>query len=256
MAFDGDDLPNASVQGRLEARPSNGPSNETFLTGEQPLGLDGGRDGVIYVPPSYRPDRPSPLVLCLHGATGTGARSILAMREPAGQMGMLLVAPDSRGRTWDVLMGGYGPDVAFIDRALALIFARFTIDPAHLAVEGFSDGASYALSLGVANGDLFTHILAFSPGFMAPPSQEGTPRIYMSHGTDDRVLPIDHCSRLLAPVLTRAGYDVQYHEFDGPHTVPPDIAGEAVAWFLEGAAPTRRGTTSPPTPPPRGEGSN
>ncbi len=38
--------------------------------------------------------------------------------------------------------------------------------------QGFSDGASYALSLGVPNGDLFTHIVAFSPGFMRLPDQE------------------------------------------------------------------------------------
>jgi poly(3-hydroxybutyrate) depolymerase len=34
------------------------------------------------------------------------------------------------------------------------------------------------------------------------------------------------------PILERAGYDVTYHEFDGPHTVPTDIAREAVEWFV------------------------
>jgi predicted esterase len=28
-----------------------------------------------------------------------------------------------------------------------------------------------------------------------------------------------------------AGYTVLYREFDGPHTVPEDIASEALAWF-------------------------
>lgn len=203
-------------------------------TGEQPLGLGEERDGVVYVPASYRPGRPAPLVLCLHGAGGAGARAIRALQPEAERMGMLLLGPDARRQTWDVLMGGYGPDVAFIDRALALIFRRFAVRPDRIAVEGFSDGASYALSLGIANGDLFSHILAFSPGFMAPPSQEGAPRVYVSHGADDRVLPIDHCSRRLVPILRRAGYDVTYHEFTGPHTVPPEIADEAVRWFLEG----------------------
>jgi predicted esterase len=40
---------------------------------------------------------------------------------------------------------------------------------------GFSDGASYALSLGLANGDLFTHVLGFSPGFMRVPRHVGRP---------------------------------------------------------------------------------
>ena len=231
MRWNRKDLPEAATQGRLEARPA-GAAPAAVSPGEQPLGLDARRDGAIYVPASYRPERPTPLVVCLHGAGGTGAGSIVALRDEAERAGLLLVGPDSRGRTWDVLLGGYGPDVAFIDRALTLAFARFAVDMAHIALEGFSDGASYALSLGLGNGDLFTHILAFSPGFMAPPAQVGTPRIYISHGIHDRVLPIDRCSRRLAPALTRAGYDVLYHEFDGPHTVPREIAGEAVQWFL------------------------
>ena len=63
----------------------------------------------------------------------------------------------------------------------------------------------------------------------------------MSHGTRDSVLPIDRCSRRLAPVLEQAGYDVLYHEFDGPHRVPADIAREAVDWLVDspGGSPGR-----------------
>lgn len=232
MAWQWDDLPTAATQGRLDQRPPAAPTAPPLPAGEQPLGLSEGRDGVIYVPTGYRPDQPAPLMICLHGAGGMGARSIIAVRDLAEQHGILLVGPDSRGRTWDVLLGGYGPDVAFIDQALALMFARFTIDTGRMALEGFSDGASYALSLGIGNGDLFTHLLAFSPGFMAPPGQAGSPRIFVSHGTDDQVLPIMMCSRQLTPILERAGYDLTYREFAGPHTVPPDIAAEGVSWFL------------------------
>jgi predicted esterase len=151
----------------------------------------------------------------------------------ADEFGLILLAPDSRLRTWDVLTGGYGPDIAVIDRALTDTFARYAIDSARIAAEGFSDGASYALSIGIANGDLFTHILAFSPGFIAPPGQEGTPRIFVSHGRQDQVLPINHCSRLFVPQLRRAGYDVTYEEFDGPHRTPPEIARMGVEWFLD-----------------------
>lgn len=44
--------------------------------------------------------------------------------------------------------------------------AGVAIDPAHVAIGGFSDGASCALSLGLVNGDLFTHVMAFSPGLV------------------------------------------------------------------------------------------
>jgi phospholipase/carboxylesterase len=225
-------FPRTALAGRLTARPSAAPTAPAPAPGEHPLELAEGRDGTLYVPAAYHPDRPAPLLLCLHGAGQTGARAVRALRAQADGAGLVLVGPDARGRTWDVLLGGYGPDVAFIDRALAVAFARLAIDPARLAVEGFSDGASYALSLGLANGDLFTHVLAFSPGFMAPPGQVGAPRIYVSHGTKDPILPIDRCSRRLVPVLRRAGYDVRYHEFDGPHTVPPEVVAEAVGWLV------------------------
>jgi phospholipase/carboxylesterase len=130
------------------------------------------------------------------------------------------------------VLGRYGPDVEYINRALVWTFERYAVDPARLAVSGFSDGASYALSIGPANGDLFTHVLAFSPGFADLTTRRGTPGIYVSHGTQDTILPIDSCSRRLVPVLRQAGYDVRYDEFEGPHTVPPEIARTALDWLL------------------------
>lgn len=118
-----------------------------------------------------------------------------------------------------------------IDRALEWTLSRYVIDSACMAVGGFSDGASYALSLGITNGDLFTHVLAFSPGFMAPATQKGSPHIFISHGTRDGVLPIERCSRKIVPQLQRAGYDVRYREFEGGHKVLPEVAGEALRWF-------------------------
>lgn len=104
------------------------------------------------------------------------------------------------------------------------------VDTKHLAVSGFSDGASYALSLAVAN-DLFTHALAFSPGFIAamPTGLRGKPRVFISHGVHDRVLPVERCSRRLVPRLRQGGYEVGYREFNDAHVVP----GKTVeAWWL------------------------
>ena len=218
-------------EGHLEARPEQPTGSPTL--GLQSLGLERGRDGLLYVPAAYDAVRPAPLVLMLHGAGGNAQHSIAPLVELADAAGLILIAPESRGQTWDVLLGGFGPDIAFIDRALAQTFARYAVDPAHIAVEGFSDGASYALSIGITNGDLFTHVIAFSPGFMAPSAQVGAPRLFISHGVHDAVLPIRLCSRRIVPEVKRAGYDVIYREFDGPHTVPPEIAHEAVAWFME-----------------------
>lgn len=222
---------------RISARPRPLPAEGRtgpVTAGLTPLGLARPRDGCLHVPPGAAddPGRPAPLALLFHGAGGE-ARQLLSLFSPlADEHGLLLLLVDSRGRTWDVVLGDYGPDVAFVDLALGHVFDRHAVDPLRVAVGGFSDGASYALSLALMNGGLFTHVLAFSPGFMAPAAQHGAPRIFVSHGVRDQVLPIDYCSRLLVPQLRAAGYDVRYDEFDGPHTVPPEIAREAVGWFF------------------------
>ncbi|MDP8929018.1 MAG: phospholipase [Actinomycetota bacterium] len=231
--------------GRLQARPGRtgstpqppgaGPEGAGLggpNPGLHPLGLGERRDGLIYVPAAVQPDRPRPLVIALHGAGGDargGLAPLLPFADPAG---LLLLAPESRERTWDLMAGGIGPDVAFIDRALTQTFARHLVDPERIAIEGFSDGASYALSLGLANGDLIGHVIAFSPGFSAPPQRRGQPRLFVSHGTHDQVLPIAATSRKIVAALNRSGYEVVYREFEGSHAVPPEIAHAAVDWFL------------------------
>ena len=223
---------NLARQGRLAIRvrpPTVAGAGEGLV----PLGEVAG--GLLYVPASYRADQPASLVVMLHGAGGDARQSIGLLRKVADERGLLLVATKSRGSTWDIILGDFGPDVAALDQALAWVFERYAVDPERVAIGGFSDGASYALSLGLTNGELFKHVLAFSPGFAAPAAQHGTPRVFVSHGTGDSVLSIDACSRRLVPRLQRAGYEVLYHEFDGPHTVPENITREAVEWFAPAA---------------------
>lgn len=223
-----------ATAGRLTVRPQPPASQSDPPRGQQALGLARPRDGVLYVPPGYRPDRPAPLVLILHGAGGDAWQMLPLLTGLADTHGFIILSPDSRGRTWDVILGGYDADIRFIDRALQRVFATYAVDPAQVAIGGFSDGASYALSLGLINGDLFTHVLAFSPGFMAPTQEHDSPRFFISHGVYDDVLPIRRTSRRMVPLLKKAGYDVTYREFDGPHVVPPDIVQAAIGWFIGG----------------------
>lgn len=218
-------------KGRLKARP--GRVEKAGGAGLHELKLEKGRDGLVYVPAACAEERTAPLLVMLHGAGGSASRALPLLQKLADEFALILLVPDSRGQTWDVIEGGYGPDVTYIDRALAQTFGRYNVDPARLALGGFSDGASYALSLGLTNGDLFTHVLAFSPGFMSPAGKHGSPALFVSHGTRDQILPIDVCSRRLVPQVKRAGYRVEYREFDGGHTVPSDIARGALDWFLK-----------------------
>jgi phospholipase/carboxylesterase len=222
-------------RGSLRSRPARTPAEGTPV-GLHALGtVVGPAEAYLYVPAGYRKETPTPLVLLLHGA-GEDARDGLAqMRRQADEAGLILLAPGSRGPTWDLILnrGRYGPDIAAIDRALGETFSRCAVDPERVGIGGYSDGASYALSLGLANGELFSGVLAFSPGSLAPTDQTGSPRVFVSHGTRDGWLPIDSCSRRIVPRLEHAGYEVRYREFEGGHVVPPAIAREAASWFAD-----------------------
>jgi predicted esterase len=119
-----------------------------------------------------------------------------------------------------------------IDEALRYVFSRYAVDPERIALGGFSDGASYALSLGLSNAWLFRYILAFSPGFMAPIRIGENVQVFISHGTRDKVLPIEPCSRRIVRTLRRHAVGIRYREFDGPHTIRPEMKRAALEMFL------------------------
>jgi phospholipase/carboxylesterase len=218
------------ARARLTARPKAGIVT-SLKSG--PLGFGGGPglDGIIQMP-AAAPAGKVPLLVFLHGASG-GGPSVLRRIEPAADVaGIAVLCPDSRGITWDAIRGAdFGEDVVFLNRALEFVFDRLDVDPARVAIGGFSDGATYGLSLGLANGDLFPRIVACSPGFVIQAPQQGRPKLFFSHGTADQTLPIDQCSRVIVPRLRTMGYDVTFREFEGRHELPPDIATEAMQWM-------------------------
>ena len=221
---------NATNKGIIDVRPLN-KTKEEPEKGLWRLNIDANREALIYVPTDYRPEKFAPFALMFHGAGGNAEQGIALLQHLADESGIILLAPKSLNVTWDVIVNDYGADVEYINRLMQHVFELYNIDISRVAVGGFSDGASYALSIGINNGGLFTHIIAFSPGFMAPTRQTGNPRIYISHGTRDSVLPIENCSRKLVPRLKRNGYAVLYREFEGPHTIPIEIAEESVEWL-------------------------
>ena len=214
--------------GRLSARPHK--PTKSIAPGEREIPLSRRRPTLLYVPPTYSADTPAPLLVCLHGATGVGINQLNRYRALAEQAGALLVAPSSDGVTWDAIRGRFGDDCAHIDAALDYVFDRCAVDPHRVALGGFSDGATYALSLGVINGTLFTHLLAFSPGFIIPGDRQGHPAVFISHGVQDDILPIDRCGRPIARELKAAGYAVTMREFQGGHQMPESMIPVATSF--------------------------
>lgn len=215
-------------RGRLRTRVAGAPAGPAPAPGVHPLHAVGLGDHLLVVPAGT--SGPAPLLVFFHGAGGSADQSVRLAGDAAAAAGVLLLAPTSTGATWDLLGGGLGPDVARLDAALAHVFR--THDVRRVALGGFSDGASYALSLGLANGDLAEAVLALSPGFLAPPAQVGRPRVWVSHGTSDAVLPVERCGRRVVGLLGDAGYRVHYEEHVGGHATPPELVVAGVDWWL------------------------
>jgi phospholipase/carboxylesterase len=218
---------------RLSARP--GKPTEPWKVGLTPL-WEAKPGAFLYIPKSYDPAKAIPLVVGLHGA-GQRANVILRVWTPqADAAGFALLAVESSGMTWDAIRGTYGDDPAAIDRALKQVFAQINVDPRRIVMEGFSDGASYGLGLALNNRDLFTKIVANSPGFITfyekrKPGPK--PKIFVSHGHQDQILPFDLAGVRVVNQLRNEGFSVEFREFDGGHQVPVDVAAEAARFIVK-----------------------
>ena len=228
---------NRRNDGRVSARPhrDDKPSGKPTPLGSSTvgrqtyLGLDRDRDAILQLPKSAT-NSLLPLLLFLHGATQSADDMFGYLDSASEEAGVAILAPNSRETTWDAITGSFGPDVDFINRALELTFDTVAIDPARIAIGGFSDGATYAISLGLRNGDLFKRVAAFSAGFLIEGATQGKPRFFISHGTRDHILPIERCGRQVAADLKARGYEVTFREFDGDHEIPADVMREGLGW--------------------------
>jgi len=219
----------AAESGRFTARLTK--PTQSITPGEHILADNNGRRSILYVPPSYSAATPAPFFMMLHGASGNGDRTLTQERNAADEHGVILLSPSSRSGTWDAIRGDFAYDLEALDALLLQAFDCCSIDPARLAVGGFSDGASYGISLGLINGDFFTHVIAHSPGFIIADNWHGKPKVFVSHGHQDEILPFDRCGAVINERLKKQGYNPRFDVFDGGHTASPELRSAALAWF-------------------------
>jgi phospholipase/carboxylesterase len=223
----------------LKARPAA--AGPTLPAGETSLA-----NGAVAYRPATVPPGPLPLLVLLHGAGGYPPGFLQKMEPVADRLGLILLAPRSAGPTWDLIENmqmdedpWHGPDAHRLDQSLADLFSRAAIDPSHVVLLGFSDGASYALSLGLSNPKLFTTVIALSPGMLDPPRRvDREQQVFIAHGRSDGVLSFD-AARDMAEALRRAGHTVRFQPFDGGHQIDPVSLTQALEWAfgLQASAP-------------------
>jgi phospholipase/carboxylesterase len=209
---------------RLHITPGLTAGPPAWPAGLHECAVGGRRPALLRVPAGA----PTGLAMLFHGAGGRpeGALDLLADHPAAA--GLLLLAPASIGTTWDLVTGPAGADREQCAALLAQVLSSWPVRYEDRLIGGFSDGASYALSLGLCNGDVFSFVTGFSPGFVTALQRRGRPRVFISHGTADTVLPVEQCGRSVAGQLRDAGYDVTYEEFPDGHLVPAAVVGRAL----------------------------
>lgn len=216
-------------EGELTARPET-PSGPLFGAGEHVVDLGLERNPILYVPESYDPLRPAPLLVLFHGSEGSGYAWRVAY-EHADRLGIVLLMIQSGNGIWDFFLeSGFDADAAAVDAGLEVMFDRVAVHPAAVAFGGFSAGATYSVQLGLRNPELVRHVIAWSGEFYPVPPREPIARLFITHGTLDDELPIFGARRLVETLELR-GYDVTYTEFEGGHTVPAELLRAGFDWL-------------------------
>ena len=219
------------------------------------------------VPPSTR--TAPPVLLLLHGARGEPRDIIKRFAYEAEARGIVLLAPSSLGATWDVIRlaqrtrgressgkldGPYvfrdSRDAGRVEAAIAELARHVPIDRRRMVLAGFSDGATFALALGLARGHEFGSVIAFSPGLAIPVARPAAGRpVLVSHGRQDPVLPYAQTCELILPLLRTQKASVAFRPFEGRHQMPDEIITE----FLDRAFGPRPGMAARPVAADRSE---
>jgi phospholipase/carboxylesterase len=189
----------------------------------------------LYVPDHYSPDRAWPLVVAMHGGSGTGHQFLWTWLRDARSRGAILAAPTSIGPTW--ALTGDDVDTPNILRMLDVIRASWNVDPARLLLTGMSDGGTFSYVSGLEAGSPFTHLAPVSAAFHPllaeacdPARVRGLP-IHIVHGALDWMFPAA-MAREAARSLAAAGAIVTYREIeDLSHTYPREMNAEILVWL-------------------------
>jgi phospholipase/carboxylesterase len=199
----------------------------------------GSRGGLsLYVPETWEASAPpAPLVVALHGGSGHGRDFLWSWLREARARGVLLLSPTALDRTWSI-MGGEDVDAPRLQAAVEDVASRYHVDRTRVLLTGMSDGATYALLCGLADGMPFTH-LAPACGVLHPfllargdiQHARGRP-IYLVHGALDWMFPVQ-TARMSRDALEMAGARVVYREIeDLSHTYPRDENPRILDWLL------------------------
>lgn len=199
----------------------------------------------------YRPadasNSPRPLIVLFHGAGMSGRNFLDGAKAEADRCGCLLLSVQSAGATWDTIglvstasKNGratrdqlFGADTGRVEQALSVALRAADVDRRAVVLAGFSDGASYALSLGLANPSIVRGVIAFAPGFhLEPAAINPKQRLFIAHSPTDKILSFERTRDDTVASLKKAGFDLRFQTFEGGHRIDRALLSEGVNYVL------------------------
>ena len=219
------------------------PREESSPTGE--VRVESGESrAILLTPDRIDPERQYPLVTVLHGAGRREEKLAQAYRGEPGARDALFLIPRSHHRTWDLIAADDRPDLDFLEWAYDLVYRRYPIDPDRQGLIGYSDGASYALSVGLSNPGIFRAVMGWAAGFFVLDDagiaeRDPKPAVLLEYGTHDQLFPFERVAIPMRERLERMGYAVHFRvDEGGRHWPSGDFQPEALDWFF--SEPWRR----------------
>lgn len=161
------------------------------------------RTYLIHVPPSYKHDKPMPVVLNFHGGGGnaTSQVELTGMNETADSAGFIAVYPSGSGRLKMFLTFNAGSccgyardkdidDVRYAEGLLDDLNSIFCVDPARIYATGHSNGAmmSYLLACELSDRIAAVAAVAGPMGIESCKPTRPVPILHF-HGTADQCAP-------------------------------------------------------------------
>jgi len=179
-----------------------------------------------------------PLITVLHGAGRQDEMLVKACRDEPEKRDALFLVPRSLLPTWDLIASPERPDLDFLEYAYDLIFRRYPVDAERLGLLGYSDGASYALSVGLSNPELFRAVMAWAAGFVAIENEAAAqdtrrPAVLIEYGTHDELFPFEQVAVPMREQLEAFGCAVTFRvDQGGRHWPSGQFQDEALDWFF------------------------
>lgn len=216
-------------------------ATEPVQTGNGRITLGEDLRAFLMVPRQLDPSRTYPLVVVLHGAGRQDELLFKGLQGEADRRDAIFLIPRSYQMTWDMIAGGNDADLRFLAYCLRWIYQRYPIDPARQALLGFSDGASYALAIGLSNPKLFSAVMAWAAGFLAIDTNNLTaddrkPRLFVEYGDQDPLFPYEAVALPMRDALVKIGYPLVFRTDEGGgHWPSRRFQPDALDWFFGGA---------------------